>query len=60
MPPPRIYYTDDDDYKYKIAICQKETREDTAVQQLGKQWPEGTPWVTVGKYYGAHVTGGSK
>jgi len=55
-----IYYADDPDYKYKISICQKNSLEDTAVQQFGKKWPENKPWVVVGRYKNAHVTGGSK
>ena len=57
---PSMYYTADDDYKYKISICQKNPLEDTAVQQFGKKWPENKPWVVVGRYKNAHVTGGSK
>ena len=60
MPFSRMYYTEDDEYKYKIAICQKNKLEDTAIQQLGKKWSKGKQWVTLGKYDGAHVTGGSK
>jgi len=56
----RIYYTDDEDYKYKISICRKNTLEDTAVQQFGKKWPKNKRWVVVGRYGNAHVTGGSK
>jgi len=54
-----IYYADDPDYKYKISICQKNSLEDTAVQQFGKKWPENKPWVVVGRYKNAHVTGGT-
>lgn len=52
-----IYYTEDDDYKYKIEICQKSI-EIAAVQQLGKKWKDQT-WLNVGTYNGAHVTGGT-
>ena len=54
-----MYYTQDDDYNYKIAICQKNQLDDTAVQQLGRKWKSNV-WVTIGRYSGAHVTGGSK
>ena len=54
-----IYYTDDDEYKYKIEICQK-SLESVAVQQWGKKWTSDKSWVNVGTYDGAHVTGGSK
>ena len=54
-----MYYTEDTDYKYKIAICAESSEEDRAVQQHGKKWPDGK-WTTVGQYNGAHVTGGSK
>lgn len=53
-----VYYTQDDDYNYKIAICQKNRADDTAVQQLGKKWKD-KKWVTIGRYSSAHVTGGT-
>lgn len=56
----RVYYAEDDEYKYKITICQTNPLEPTAVQQMGKKWKPGKDWLTVGTYRGAQVTGGSK
>ena len=55
-----IYYANDDDYKYKIAVCQSNTLEQAAVQQMGLKWKPDRGWLTVGTYKKAHVTGGSK
>lgn len=56
----RLYYAEDDDYKYKIAICQINHLESNAVQQMGKKWKPDTPWLPVGTYDKAQVAGGSK
>ena len=56
----RVYYAEDDEYKYKIAICQINPLETTAVQQMGKKWKPGTAWLPVGRYFRVQVTGGSK
>lgn len=53
-----MYYAEDEDYKYKIAICNRNPLELVAVQQMGKNWKDKN-WLTVGKYPGAQVTGGS-
>ncbi|XP_068700448.1 cation-dependent mannose-6-phosphate receptor-like [Montipora foliosa] len=54
-----IYYANDDDYKYKIAVCQRNTLEQAAVQQMGLKWKPDRGWLTVGTYPNAHVTGGT-
>ena len=56
----RVYYAEDDEYKYKITICQTNPLEPNAVQQMGKKWKSRKDWLTVGTYRGAQVTGGSK
>ncbi|KAK2556562.1 hypothetical protein P5673_021475 [Acropora cervicornis] len=56
----KVYYAKDDEYKYKIAICQMNRLEPNAVQQMGNKWKPGTPWLPVGRYDGAQVIGGSK
>lgn len=55
----KAYYAEDDEYQYKITICQINPLEPTAVQQLGKKWKSGKLWLTVGRYEGAQVTGGT-
>lgn len=55
----KVYYAEDDEYKYKITICQTNPLEPTAVQQMGKKWKPGKDWLTVGTYRGAQVTGGT-
>ncbi|XP_015772031.1 PREDICTED: cation-dependent mannose-6-phosphate receptor-like [Acropora digitifera] len=55
----KLYYVEDDEYKYKIAICPINPLEPTAVVQLGKKWKPYTPWLPVGRYDGAQVTGGT-
>lgn len=52
------YTASDEEYGYKITICQKDTGDDRAVQQHGVKWPD-SKWITVGQYNGAHVTGGT-
>ncbi|XP_068753486.1 cation-dependent mannose-6-phosphate receptor-like [Montipora capricornis] len=54
-----IYYANDDDYKYKIAVCQRNTLQQAAVQQMGLKWKPDRGWLTVGTYKKAHVTGGT-
>ena len=56
--PCSIYYAEDDDYRYKIEICRNKL-EEVAVGQMGKNW-KSKLWLPIGKYDGAHVTGGSK
>lgn len=55
----KLYYAEDDDYKYKIAICQINHLESNAVQQMGKKWKPETPWLPVGTYDKAQVAGGT-
>ena len=38
----------------------KNTGDPSAVQQHGFNWKDDSKWTTVGRYDGAHVTGGSK
>ncbi|XP_020626264.1 cation-dependent mannose-6-phosphate receptor-like [Orbicella faveolata] len=54
-----MYTTQDQDYKYIINICQKNSGDSRAVQQQGFKWPDRSKWTTVGQYDGAHVTGGT-
>ena len=56
----RTYIAGDDDYNYKISVCQQNSVYDVAIQQRGKKWKKDKPWVIIGKYSNAHVTGGSK
>ncbi|XP_020626341.1 cation-dependent mannose-6-phosphate receptor-like [Orbicella faveolata] len=53
------YTTHDQDYKYIINICPKNSGDSRAVQQHGFKWPDSSKWTTVGQYEGAHVTGGT-